>query len=1057
MNNKILSFQMDDTVLRNNQKTQILEDIASRTKFSVEELSSLVQKMESNILEENTIIKRLHWLLNANENMAGNINLIKEYPDIDLEMLEFMIENPIDAVIDIIVQKSSYFSDKRPQLETLFNNINDTSNLKAISNYSTERILKEMKWWLVDIALPQHYFETSPLKAIGEHIVANRGSEIESDINHDGSLNLNLRSQIPGGTFYICSESNSSLVEAEIQNLIQNGDCIVSSYRAARTSEGNYPNIVVYIVMNKKDSDVSSIDSNMTGSIESEANKRYQDIHKKAQSETSMVIDFSDCREPNEIQITTGYSGSNKQVFSRINSVLRKHGLTIARKYNRTHAEGGEKTNINSLYVNKSDFNKVNKEELRRDITALGLLPNNAIGDMFDDGVGVHEVNFINAATSFIHQFVTRARSEITYMDSLATSEDMQKVIKDLQRSLDIGEFQDEIIADVFIKYPAVRQLLFNMFDAKFNPNRHNDDSYKEAFMKEVENNRELTIVEKTIFKFALKFVENIARTSAYLLDKSGIAYRMNGDFLSKELGFDASPYGWFFIVGDNFSGFHTRFQDIARGGIRIVVSRSREEFNDNLDGAYREGYGLASTQELKNKDIAEGGSKGIIILDYGNPREAGALAFRKYVDSVLDIILPENKKYIENYKEEILFLGPDEGSADLMDWACERAHDRGYKYWKGITTGKGAHLGGISHIDYGMTTTSVHEYVLQLLNKLGINEADITKVQTGGPDGDLGSNEILMSKDKTTLIIDGGGVIYDPNGLDRTELSRLAIDRIDSSNFDPSKIGEGGFKVNVDDRDITLSDGTKVKDGAEFRNNIIFNQKITADLFVPCGGRPNTIDIKNWEKLLDAKGTPRFKYIIEGANLYITPEARIKLEGKNVIIFKDSSTNKGGVNSSSLEVLAGLALSDQDFIANMTQKDNEDAPKFRKEYIKDILEIIKHNARLEFEALWLAHQTSSKSYTQLSDILSKKINRVNALIVASDLFEDMELRRAVLSSYVPKPLMDKIGMDEFMDNVPLNYQKAIFSKHIASRFVYATDLFGDDLRSLDDAKSLFE
>jgi len=142
MNNKILSFQMDDTVLRNNQKTQILEDIASRTKFSVEELSSLVQKMESNILEENTIIKRLHWLLNANENMAGNINLIKEYPDIDLEMLEFMIENPIDAVIDIIVQKSSYFSDKRPQLETLFNNINDTSNLKAISNYSTERILK---------------------------------------------------------------------------------------------------------------------------------------------------------------------------------------------------------------------------------------------------------------------------------------------------------------------------------------------------------------------------------------------------------------------------------------------------------------------------------------------------------------------------------------------------------------------------------------------------------------------------------------------------------------------------------------------------------------------------------------------------------------------------------------------------------------------------------------------------------------------------------------------------------------------------------------------------
>ena len=39
---------------------------------------------------------------------------------------------------------------------------------------------------------------------------------------------------------------------------------------------------------------------------------------------------------------------------------------------------------------------------------------------------------------------------------------------------------------------------------------------------------------------------------------------------------------------------------------------------------------------------------------------------------------------------------------------------------------------------------------MLELLKELGENEEQITKFQTGGPDGDLGSNEILISKDLT-------------------------------------------------------------------------------------------------------------------------------------------------------------------------------------------------------------------------------------------------------------------------------------------------------------------
>lgn len=39
--------------------------------------------------------------------------------------------------------------------------------------------------------------------------------------------------------------------------------------------------------------------------------------------------------------------------------------------------------------------------------------------------------------------------------------------------------------------------------------------------------------------------------------------------------------------------------------------------------------------------------------------------------------------------------------------------------------------------------TLGVHTFKLSLLAALGEREEDLTKVQTGGPDGDLGSNEI--------------------------------------------------------------------------------------------------------------------------------------------------------------------------------------------------------------------------------------------------------------------------------------------------------------------------
>jgi len=52
---------------------------------------------------------------------------------------------------------------------------------------------------------------------------------------------------------------------------------------------------------------------------------------------------------------------------------------------------------------------------------------------------------------------------------------------------------------------------------------------------------------------------------------------------------------------------------------------------------------------------------------------------------------------------QELVFCGPDEGTADYMDWAAVHAKERGYAHWSAFTTGKSTELGGIPHDLYGM------------------------------------------------------------------------------------------------------------------------------------------------------------------------------------------------------------------------------------------------------------------------------------------------------------------------------------------------------------------
>lgn len=150
-----------------------------------------------------------------------------------------------------------------------------------------------------------------------------------------------------------------------------------------------------------------------------------------------------------------------------------------------------------------------------------------------------------------------------------------------------------------------------------------------------------------------------------------------------------------------------------------------------------------------------------------------------------------------------------------------------------------------------------------------------------------------------------------------------------------------------------------------------------------------------------------------------------------------------GGVTSSSLEVLAGLGLSNDDYLDLMVFKDGKPS-EFYKSYVRDIQQKITENAAAEFNCIWREHSRlqGAKSRTLISDELSSTLNNLQAELEASDLFNDLPSRRGVMGRAIPATLVGKVGLDALLKRLPEPYQRALFSSWVASHFVRNISFF---------------
>jgi len=530
----------------------------------------------------------------------------------------------------------------------------------------------------------------------------------------------------------------------------------------------------------------------------------------------------------------------------------------------------------------------------------------------------------------------------------------------------------------------------------------------------------------RTMLGRMLDAVAATYRTNVWLDERYALSMRIDPAFMASA-DREEAPFGVFFIHGRGFNAFHVRFADIARGGVRAVRPAGLDQFAREGERLYDEAYGLAFAQQMKNKDIPEGGAKAVILVE---PGDVIARCFKAFGDALLDLITPVElvrQRIVDRFGQpEIIYLGPDENiTPEMIVWIVDRARRRGYGLPNSFMSSKpGA---GINHKEYGVTSEGVTVFLDVALRAVGIDpkRQPFTVKITGGPDGDVAGNEIRIlhreygENARIVGIADGSGVGEDPDGLNHEELLRLFQRAEPIARFDRRKLGPRGRVVSVDE-----------PDGIQLRNTL--HNRLVADAFVPGGGRPRTMHEGNWRQFLQKDGTPSAKVIVEGANIFITPEARRELSDLGVLIFKDSSANKCGVICSSYEIGASMVLTEQEFIAN------------KKRFVAEVLDKLRALARREAELLMREHRRNPQTpmpdtCVRLSRVVIRATDAIESVLSGMTPARLTELRELVID-HLP-PVLVEVAGDRLWTNLPAPYMRSLMAASLACRIVYKEGL----------------
>jgi glutamate dehydrogenase len=515
--------------------------------------------------------------------------------------------------------------------------------------------------------------------------------------------------------------------------------------------------------------------------------------------------------------------------------------------------------------------------------------------------------------------------------------------------------FSDSYIGRTLLGHPAIVRLLVRLFEARLDPDGHDDDA-SERIGKEIEEALDAvpSLDEDRILRSFLSVIRAIVRTNAFQNDANGKPH----PYLSFKL--DSSqipvlplprPQFEIFVYSPRVEGVHLRGGRVSRGGLR---------WSDRPEDFRTEVLGLMKAQMVKNALIVPVGAKGGFVVKRPpaqGSREAvqqeGIACYKAFLSGMLDItdnivdgevVAP---KRVIRYDDDdpYLVVAADKGTATFSDIANGVSAD--YGFWLGDAFASGGSQ-GYDHKKMGITARGAWESVKRHFRELGtdIQTTDFTVVAVGDMAGDVFGNGMLCSR-HTRLIaaFNHMHVFIDPDPDPETsyvERRRLFdLPRSAWSDYDESLISEGGGVFSRTAKSIPLSPQAREALDIEAERlapneliqailraqvDLLYNGGIGTYVKASTESQSDVGDKANDAVRVDAREL-RCKVVGEGGNLGVTQRARVEYalsggpENKGGRIVTDAIDNVAGVNTSDHEVNIKILLDGLVADGDLTEK----------------------------------------------------------------------------------------------------------------------------------------
>ena len=495
--------------------------------------------------------------------------------------------------------------------------------------------------------------------------------------------------------------------------------------------------------------------------------------------------------------------------------------------------------------------------------------------------------------------------------------------------------YSQSYMASTLVAHRDLAAQLIGLFHARFAPGRRG--ASPEAWQAKITAGLDAvqSLDEDRIIRRFLNVIAAIVRSNFFQPGKDGaphpeIAIKLDA---ARVDGLPAPrPFREIFVHSPRVDGIHLRFGRVARGGIRW--SDRPEDFRTEI-------LGLAKAQQVKNAVIVPVGAKGGFVPKKlpASGREAiaaeGLAAYRIFVSSLLDItdnldgehVLPPEAVTRHEDDDPYLVVAADKGTATFSDTANAISAEHGY--WLGDAFASGGSA-GYDHKKMGITARGAFEAIKRHFREMDVDIATtpFTAIGVGDMSGDVFGNCMLLTPTlKLVAAFDHRDIFIDPDpdpACCFAERRRLyAEPRSSWQDFDRAAISRGGGVFSRREKAIRLSHEAKALLGltADQASPLEIIQSILrarADLlffggigtFVRGSAESDSgVGDRANDAVRIAAADLRVRVVGEGANLGMTPRARIEFGLAGGRCNSDAIDNSAGVNTSDIEVNIKIAL----------------------------------------------------------------------------------------------------------------------------------------------------